>query len=208
MEDNLITRIIRAVKGDMGPSKRELENLISEIQKEAFKEGFKKGMESGRQKGYKQCLVDYGFTESNNHLIQTDTQGLKRNVDCAIIFIKADRGEAIVKNIKESGCLLPEIAEQLYSVAQKLWVGRESYYNQSGLLHLFSYSGSKSEFGPEYDSIAILINLGGVKSVDVSDSFNRHEFFSNICENKCKCMKISNRLPLSKLDGLSSLVDL
>ncbi len=204
MEDNLITRIIRAVKGDMGPSKRELENLISEIQKEAFKKGFKKGME----RGYKQCLADYGFTESNNHLIQTDTQGLKRNADCAIIFIKADRGEGIFKNIKESGCLLPEIAEQLYSVAQKLWVGRESYYNQSGLIHLFSYSGSKSEFGPEYDSIAILINLGGVKSVDVSDSFNRHEFFSNICENKCKCVKISNRLPLSKLDGLSILVDL
>lgn len=204
MEDNLITRIIRAVKGDMGPSKRGLVNLISEIQTKAINEGFKNGM----KRGYEQCFVDYGFTDSNNHLISNDSQGLKRNIDCAIIFIKADRGEAIVKNIKECGCLLPDIAEQLYSVAQKLWVGRESYYNQSGLLHLFSYSGCKSEFGPEYDSIAILINLGGVKSVDVSDSFNRHEFLSNICENKCKCMKISNRLPLSKLDRLSSLVDL
>lgn len=208
MEDNLIARIIRAVKGDMGPSKSELEKLISEIQIDAFKEGVKEGIKRGRKEGYNQCLVDYGFTESTNHHNEANTQSLKRDVDCAIIFIKADRGEAVVKDIKEKGHLTPQISEQLYSVAQKIWVGREAYYSKSNLSNLFNYSGSRSEFGPEYDSIAVLLKLGRITSVNVSDSFNIHELISNLCERKCECLNISNRLPLSNLEDLSNLIDL
>ncbi len=136
--------------------------------------------------------------KDNESILKNKTQSGAS--DCVILFVKADRGANVIKSIKEEAMLFPAIAEPLYAATHKLWIGNKANLQNSNICNVFNFSGEQSEFGPEYDSIAILINIDKALNADVSDSFQIHQFILSLCTSNNICDKISNRLPLTTIE--------
>jgi len=161
----------------------------------------------GYDKGYTQCKKDYGIDTVSKHS-QSHSHGVKvqPQIDRVILFVKADRGNMIIDDIRRGNHLSEQMSENLYEVTQKMWVGdSESFERNKDLQNLFNAKGEKSEFGPEYDSVAVMVELAKPVQMRLSDSFERHEFIKFICKSKALCIAMSQRLPLNQIENIKAI---
>lgn len=163
----------------------------------------------GYERGYAQCKKDYGIeNELEKAVLNRSVSKVKSKTDKVMLFIKADRGSNVIDDIRREQRLSKHMTEALYEVTQKLWVGDKCSFDENlSLQNLFNVKGEKSEFGPEYDSIAILINLATPIFAQLSDSFERHEFIARICSSSNECDAISPRLPMHRIEDIE-LIDM
>ena len=161
----------------------------------------------GYERGYAQCKKDYGI-EAGSKQPLSNRSGSKAQpqIDKIVLFIKADRGNMILDDIRRDYHLSEHMSENLYEVTQKMWVGdRESFERNTDLQNLFNAKGKKSEFGPEYDSVAVMVTLATPIHMRLSDSFECHEFIKIICKSNALCQAISQRLPLNQIEYIKAI---
>lgn len=161
--------------------------------------------DQGYNDGYAKCLRDHNLQQAPK--VISSPHKSHEESEVAILFVKANRGCDLVNDLKNSMQLSSDIAENLYEVTQKIWVGTRQNLNKSKILDLFNKVGCVSSIGPEYDSYAVQIKLNHPCSDKLSDSFYRHQFIKSICESNSICEKISERLPLTELQKFN-LIDM
>lgn len=169
------------------------EDELTELLTTYYSKGRKEGRTAGYKEGYNDCLKKYNLSEnSTSPAISSKVE----NINHVILFLKADRGKDAIEAIRQEGKLNSQLAESIYENTQHIWVGSSSSMSRVGILSIFGAKGKTSEFGPEYDSVAILIVSDKSIKADFTDSFKIHEFINRLCEINCKCKQISERLPL------------
>lgn len=173
--------------------------LSEEELRSRLEDCYKKAYDSGYKKGYAKCAKDYGIDLNEKSVNNSNITNRNSRIEVAILFIKADRGFSVIEAIKQDRTLNSNLAESLYENTQKLWVGSQLQLAQNGMSSIFDLGEVRSDFGPEYDSIAISVKLSHPINVVLTDSFSIHDFINNLCEENCVCDCISQRLPLNAI---------
>lgn len=142
---------------------------------------------------------------SNNFVRQIKTEQVKSTTtkpieDVLVIYMKADRGLAMLKELEVSHCLMPSWGETLTSETMKMWLGTSDEYAKMSIGQVFLLPENASTMGKEYDFIACKFKLqkqyvGGHIN---DDSFYRHEFFNQVCADRAECVQMSKRQALTE----------
>ncbi len=130
---------------------------------------------------------------------------LKTQKDCTsriiiptvlILFIKADDASTLIDNIKQKRKLYEGAETALFVNTMKMWVGNDSQYAISTLKKEFLRDECSDSFVKEYDYVAMRFELSreykGYNRND--DSYERNEFFTDICKDGIKLVECSKRL--------------
>ena len=189
-----IMNIIERILNGKFISEDELDELLTTY----YNKGRKEGRKAGYKEGYNGCLKKYNLSEN---IISSTPTSKTGNISQVIIFLKADRGKDVIESVRQEGKLTSYLAESIYENTQHIWVGSSKSITQDGISTIFDVKGKTSEFGPEYDSVAILIAPENTVKADLTDSFKIHEFINKLCEMNCRCEQISERLPLDVIQS-------
>jgi len=74
----------------------------------------------GYDRGYAQCKKDYGIdTVSKPSLSHRSGGKAQPKIDRVVLFVKADRGNMIIDDIRRGKHLSEQMSENLYEVTQK-----------------------------------------------------------------------------------------
>lgn len=195
-----IMNIIERILNGKFISEDELKVLLTNY----YNKGRKEGRNAGYKEGYNDCLKKYNLSENTTSPM---TSSKAEGISHVILFLKADRGKDVTESVRQAGKLDSHLAESLYENTQYIWVGASNSINRDGILSIFGNKGKISEFGPEYDSVAILVVLDKPIKADLTDSFKIHEFINRLCGMNCKCERISDRLPLDAIQSYK-LIDI
>lgn len=112
-----------------------------------------------------------------------------------VLFIKAD-ANTLIDAIKQKGALYKGADNELFVNSMKMWVGTVSQFENSSVKAEFKKAENTDSFVKEYDYIAMRFQLDKEYSGYNSgaDSYERNQFFENICKDNVRLIECSERL--------------
>ena len=117
-------------------------------------------------------------------------------VDCLVLIIKADGASTLIERVLKTMHLQPGDEADLFINTMKMWNGTSQEFEKSNLSREFYREEATDSFVKEYDYFAIRFKLpynykGAQKN---ADSYERTNFFKQICEDQVDLIAISKRL--------------
>lgn len=116
--------------------------------------------------------------------------------DCLVLIIKADGASTLIERVLKTMHLQPGDEADLFINTMKMWNGTSQEFEKSNLSREFYREEATDSFVKEYDYFAIRFKLpynykGAQKN---ADSYERTNFFKQICEDQVDLIAISKRL--------------
>lgn len=145
--------------------------------------------------------------EHKTHI--TETKTTPRIIPTVLVlFIKADEASTLIDTIKSNGALYEGAETVLFVSAMKMWVGTDYQYQSSVLKQEFEREECSESFVKEYDYVAMRFELSndykGYNKTD--DSYERNQFFTQICKDKIRLIECSKRLSFNS-DSTTEVYD-
>lgn len=149
---------------------------------------------SQKLKQHRKQSNDNVSTHARERKEATVVQKVKPTV--LVLFMKADDANALIETIKQKKALYAGIEKELFVNAMKMWVGTDSQYNNSNVKMEFNRTTNIDSFVKEFDYVAMRFKLDkeytGYEAR--ADSYDRNQFFSNICKDSVQLVEYSGRL--------------